>query len=314
MIKEATCKNCGKKFETEFTLTGNKPKIVFCSQECCDEYNEKDEFKRFATCKNCGKNYQTKMYMSGKYNRSEYCSTECYNEYFEREKRYIPPEGKCLWCGGVVKPRKKANGQYWVPAYCCNEHFELALKAKFPYQEETKCICVVCGKEFVHKTNPKTRKPVSVKYCSDECYRIGFKQNRNKTFMEKYGVSHPLKREDILEKFKQTNIKKYGVPYPLLKHLEEHSRIFNVNKNFAILLESYNIDYIMEYKIDNLYYDFYLPKYNLLIEINPTYTHSTVKPRGMQTAKGKDKNYHYNKTMIMVIFAYVYGIGLIKKI
>ena len=113
--------------------------------------------------------------------------------------------------------------------------------------------------------------------------------------MEKYGVSHPLKREDILEKFKQTNIKKYGVPYPLLKHLEEHSRISNVNKNFAILLESYNIDYIMEYNLDNLYYDFYLPKYNLLIEINPTYTHSTVKPRGMQTAKGKDKNYHYNK-------------------
>ena len=107
MIKKTTCKNCGKKFETEFTLTGNKPKIVFCSQECCDEYNEKDEFKRFATCKNCGKKYQTKMYMSGKYNRSEYCSTECYNEYFEREKRYIPPEGKCLWCGGVVKPRKK---------------------------------------------------------------------------------------------------------------------------------------------------------------------------------------------------------------
>ena len=58
------------------------------------------------------------------------------------------------------------------------------------------------------KQMQKQEKEYPVKYCSDECYRIGFKQNRNKTFMEKYGVSYALKREDILEKFKQNEYQK----------------------------------------------------------------------------------------------------------
>nr|DAO15252.1 MAG TPA: Protein of unknown function (DUF559) [Caudoviricetes sp.] len=264
MIKETFCRNCGKHFYTEFDNDGKHPKKYFCDQSCCDIFNSKDENKKYSICKNCKKSFQRKMYINGKYNRSEYCNKECYNEYFEREKRYIPPKGKCKYCNGEVEPRRKKNGQYWLPEYCCNEHFELAMQNKFPYKEKTEYICEICGTSFTVDTNPNTRKISIRKYCSDECRRIGFNIKKYKTLKEKYG-------DNLLPTISKINIE------------------------FSEKLNIYNIKYEFEYNMFGYFYDFYLPDYNILIEINPAFTHNSNKNF---ICKPVSKEYHYNKTKI----------------
>lgn len=262
IIKETFCRNCGKHFYVEFNNDGKHPKKYFCDQHCCDIFNSKEENKKYNVCKNCGKSFQREMYLNGKYNRSEYCNKECYNEYFEREKRYIPPKGKCKYCNGDVEPRRKKSGQYWVPEYCCNEHFELAMQSKFPYKEEVEYICEICGTPFTVKTNPKTRKVSIRKYCSDECYRIGYNLNKYKTLKKKYG-------DNLLPVISKINIE------------------------FSKELNNYNIKHLLEYNVSGYFYDFYLPEYNILIEINPAFTHNSNNKN--LVCRSISKDYHYNK-------------------
>lgn len=313
MLKQIKCKYCRQPFMSDHSEGKGvpKPKIVFCSQECCDNYN-KYVNKKENVCKECGKSFSAVMYMTGKLDRNQFCSKECYRTNYEREKRYIPPAGVCKYCHGIVKPRRKQSGQYWTPTFCCNEHYEAYMKELYPYQEQTENICVVCGKKFYHKTNPKTRKAVKVKYCSTDCYRKGFIENRKETFIKNYGVEHPFKLQEIVDKWRDTNIEKYGTPYPLLKYISEHKQeiVSENNLHFAEILEKEDIKYQTELMLsdDNQklvrFYDFYLPDYNLLIEINPTYTHSTIKPKGLDGVKGKTKEYHKNKVDLANSFGF----------
>lgn len=66
---------------------------------------------------------------------------------------------------------------------------------------------------------------------------------------------------------------------------------------FIKLLEKYKIKYQQEeFYLCGLNYDFYLPDYNLIVEISPTYTHS-INPTGY-ISHGKPKDYHVNKIKI----------------
>lgn len=67
------------------------------------------------------------------------------------------------------------------------------------------------------------------------------------------------------------------------------------NLAFEKLLKDNNIDYEREYSLDKKRFDFKVG--NVLIEINPTFTHnSTYTP--FEYNKPLDKNYHKNKTLI----------------
>lgn len=75
--------------------------------------------------------------------------------------------------------------------------------------------------------------------------------------------------------------------------------ISKINIAFAGLLDKYNIAYEIEYnnhgKIVGYFYDFYLSEYNLLIEINPTFSHSVIPN---QLGWCVDKDYHYDKVKL----------------
>lgn len=61
---------------------------------------------------------------------------------------------------------------------------------------------------------------------------------------------------------------------------------------FIHLLEKYNIKYECEYNLENkFWFDFYLPEYNILVDINPTYSHSAIKT----TYEAKRKYYHWDR-------------------
>nr|DAX73781.1 MAG TPA: endonuclease-like protein [Caudoviricetes sp.] len=102
--------------------------------------------------------------------------------------------------------------------------------------------------------------------------------------------------------FKSTCQEKYGVDYPvLLKEVKEAQGniISKLNTRFCEELSKYNINYSLEYRINDLSYDIAIQNFNILIEINPTYTH-TVLGNHYNGFKYNEKfeQYHINKTNV----------------
>lgn len=117
------------------------------------------------------------------------------------------------------------------------------------------------------------------------------------TFMKKYGVKRAMSVPEFREKFEKSMIEKYGVPYYTQTEdyrTNEHFRISKVNLKFAELLEQTDIKYDMEFSIDRKSYDFIVG--STLIEINPSYTHSTVGNHWNK--EGLPEDYHLNKTKL----------------
>lgn len=119
------------------------------------------------------------------------------------------------------------------------------------------------------------------------------KENTENTNLEKYGVKNPFQSEKIKEQIKKSNLKLYGVEYP-----SQNKEFFLKKLKYGLLIQhidnlsyqgSYEKDFIMKYKdkvkienglsikykyldVDKIYHsDFYLPDYDLIVEIKSTY-------------------------------------------
>lgn len=342
------CEYCGSDYEYELSKNG-KPKIIFCSQDCCDKYNQ--ENKRYAKCKNCDKEFQTLRYMSGKYNRSQFCCKKCEAEY--NIKQNPTRQAICKNCGKSFEQRRRqSDNTFSTSEFCCNECASNYRK-RVPIGYDN---CRVCGKIFKQGTYKGCNRLKQDWFCSEECSKTYYdkkyktiKYNKckqcGKLFVLKQGMNDKRMfcSEDCLKKFEyesrlqpqkckfcggyfipertpsgrrsrscfcsddcwlkywqQTNEEKYGVPYTFMLN-NKHLKISKQNLQFAELLKRAQIKF--EYEFDriekeNTYcysYDFYLPDYNLLIEINPTFSHSTI-PNCFNWSVKKD--YHYNKTLL----------------
>ena len=85
----------------------------------------------------------------------------------------------------------------------------------------------------------------------------------------------------------------------MLNHIEMISK---TNKEFKKLLDKNNIISEFEFKIDKKSYDLHILNTNILIEINPTYTHNSTKSYkvGKGIHKPRSKSYHLNKTKLAI--------------
>lgn len=59
----------------------------------------------------------------------------------------------------------------------------------------------------------------------------------------------------------------------LLKRKQKYIKTSKVERKFGRLLTKYNIKYKKQYKLNNKFYDYYLPEYHLLVEIDGNYWH-----------------------------------------
>lgn len=128
-----------------------------------------------------------------------------------------------------------------------------------------------------------------------------------KNSIRKWGVSHPFKTDEVKQKSSNTCQDKYGVLWPCMTEQCRNSQggtISNINKEFAKLLDEYNIEYEMEFPLMNYSYDFKIG--NTLVEIDPTYTHNSTKGTYFNGTESKplDKNYHINKTLLANQFGF----------
>lgn len=120
-------------------------------------------------------------------------------------------------------------------------------------------------------------------------------EKRRKTCLEKYGVESTSKLPEVKLKAEQTNIEKYGVPYRCLASdfITKYGADSKPNLEFAKILDSLNIEYTREFQLSRYRYDFKVN--NILIEIDPTFTHNSTS--NFFNNKGIDKDYHFNKSM-----------------
>lgn len=115
--------------------------------------------------------------------------------------------------------------------------------------------------------------------------------------MKKYGVDCPMKRPEVMQKMIENNMKKYGVPFYCMHEkcrAAQGSQPSKIAESFADKLKTLSgkeIEY--EYRIGRRSFDIHILDSNVLIEIDPTYTHSTVPVEKFGSIKA---NSHKEKT------------------
>lgn len=210
----------------------------------------------------------------------------------------------CKFCGKEFKP--KSNRQQ----YCKGPHIRQ---------------CPVCGKDYVEDNVENLKRPPVA--CSYECRKI----KREQTSLEKYGRKDPGNTKEARTKARNTCLEKYGSEYPLqnkeiqkkgqksllskygVDNIQKLNRVDRNNLNslldidntlkskdsesnntFISKLNNLSIQYQVEFVIEDRSYDICILDQNVLIEIDPTYTHNSFGNHWDEN--GLDKYYHRDKT------------------
>ena len=146
-----------------------------------------------------------------------------------------------------------------------------------------------------------------------------FKEKSKETCLEHYGEEHPMWSEEVKNKVKQTNLEKYGVENvrqkgsPILEKLKQaclekygvpyycmteqckqaaSNTISATNKYIKDYLKELGLDVSLEKQVGWYSYDIDLGN-NVLLDINPSYTHTVNETDGR--FKPKSKEYHFNR-------------------
>ena len=298
--KTAVCKKCGKEFNIfRSPVTGR-----WNYRTCCDECNGPEKTK-IVKCQSCGKEFKIERVAWGGFSGRKYCD-DC--DTTKKETKTLI----CQKCGKKFEvPRRKNHGGFEEKKYCSN---------CFQDHQPTKTlICQRCGKEFTVDRYKTTGIFKYRKYCYDcaskedvvTCKKCGkqFKATNTIQGKRKNQIFCPdCRRENWLDKAVRTCQEKYGVDYPCQRSecIESSGiTISKLNKYFYNVLAANNIETDFE-KIVGIYsYDLYVKNTNILIEINPTYTHNVL---GNHFNNWKyDKNleeYHLNKTQMAQLHDY----------
>lgn len=205
----------------------------------------------------------------------------------------------------------KNNGYFWVSS----------LESK---KNKSKKACLdKFGVEFAFqdpKVQEKIKKTLIDRYGVDHPSKSNtILQKSRKTCLEKYGSTHYSSSEIGRQRLNKKNshyfegetteywAKEIGISRTYFGQLvkrtgfDETKRFVKsgptyIENSIVNILDSLQINYIKEFKIENRYADFYIPSFNLIIEANGNYWHSD--------AVNKDQNYHFNKKRLYDIFGY----------
>lgn len=264
-----TCAHCGKEFET------NKPNQIYCKGP------------HYRPCPVCGK--PVKMIDNDFTRPPKCCSYEC--SHIKRKQNFKPR--KCEICGEEFIPKSG------VQLVCEKNHYRN---------------CVICGKLFLIEHAKDTKVT-----CSQECltkhlrkesirkygvpHPMYLKEVQDKfkaTMMDKYGVEHALQSRYLQSKNQQTNISKYGTPYACMlpqckESPENYTTISKINKSISYKLIGAGIPNQLEKLVGRYSYDIYIPDQNILIEVDPSYTHNVY---GNHFNSPVRKDYHRDKTQV----------------
>ena len=122
---------------------------------------------------------------------------------------------------------------------------------------------------------------------------------RMKTNKLRYGDTMPFNKPEAYKKQRATLLARYGVttgfltPNALESNMTRSSRL-NHNLQEQII-QATGKEVILEKRVGTKLFDLYIPEDSMLIELNPTYTHSCIPTPYLP---GVDKYYHRDKTKL----------------
>lgn len=303
------CKNCGKKFDFPMNKagTGYNRTAKFCSRECDVAYWRKQNEDKYGwgICEQCGKKFRLEKKVSGRgYKQKKFCSIECealhhkeISESFHEHKgdKY----GICLECG--KKFEQVWLGKYYSKSSFCSEFCrEVYADKKYPNRVK---YCRFCGKRVPLKfSNVKKGKYDISDYCSDEC-REAFERETSgkavcpicgKTFYREAFVDYRGHRD-----YKKGFIFKYcsDCRAKLPRSSEAEQKAYIRFSQEGIVCD------VQEYNVGDSYYDFKVTNFNILVDINPTFTHC-LEPNFINS--GKTEDYHYRRVEIAAKAGFYY--------
>lgn len=277
------CKDCDKQYYID-----KEKKIEEVGEEqYIKQQKEKEEaYKkaRIRVCPKCGKSFEVPKLANGNYSHRIYCSDKCSGildkkvvTHTENNDTIVSeyPMLTCVICGKeFIGKYNSSNKRATDKKYCSVECEKIALERwKESYQANKKRVCAYCGKEFIVPRLADGHFSEMI-YCSDDCRHVGSSKNQ---LMAN-------------EQRKITCQKKYGVDFPCLsKQCREANDniISNINKKFADFLMEHGIYCDFEFSIERRAYDLIIRNTNILIELNPSYTHTV--------AGNHYNNYKYNE-------------------
>ena len=269
-IQDINCAYCWKLFHPQ------KRGWKYCSRACRDNARKNREVKQ---CPCCGNEFE---FFPNAISPKKYCSKQCYDK---MQKTLADKE--CIVCGKSFHP-KRASAKYcskecynsdrcnsWVCPTCWKKFSVRSNRTKYCCREcaykafmNEDSICPICWKTF-HAERWQI-------YCSKDC------------FWKAHSIFMKDKRDNASEEEKKIWVENFmGDSWDIKSKTNE--------KYWAYLKGLWFEDISFEHPIWWKFYD--LKVWEILIELNPTYTHnSTYGPKfknSIWTPKAPD--YHYNK-------------------
>jgi len=151
----------------------------------------------------------------------------------------------------------------------------------------------------------KRKQASRAKYGTDLPAQSAIVQDAMRQMLEKHwGVPFSGQIPEVHEKAAETSLKRYGMIHcmntPAAREKASRTMLANrtgrashINQRFAEFLKSHNIEYTEEKFVAGKWFDFCV-RDNVLIEINPSYTHSLIPSHWDDS--GKTEDYHLKRT------------------
>lgn len=288
--KHKTCKWCGK----EFTVKSTSQKAT-CSKDCANKLREQTCLKKYGTL-NVRQNEAIKE-KAAKTNLEKYGSTTYLTS--TEGKKKIAEINLEKW--GTDKPATSAVVQEKIR----NSMMEKYGVNYYTEAKDFRSKCVATSLKHYGTISPTQSPEVKAKIKQTFIRNWGVDnpsknpeviQKIHNTFMKKYGTQAVVHIPEIKEKIIKTTMERYGVPYGVMTpQAKNHSgAISQTNLKFIELLEQLeHLSATPEFHIGSKGYDIRINGTNILIEIDPSYTHSLVKNHWGGCI---DMEYHIRKT------------------
>lgn len=274
-MKSKICKLCGK----EFIPTKNAQRI------CSDIH--------YRSCEVCGKKFVITMPS----NSQLCCSKECTVKKRQATtlKRFGVPHA--LQNPDLVKKAEQTSLERFGVKHASQSE-EIKQKQKATCQERYGVNSPYQMPDFWDKYKKTSLERYGVEYPMQTDW---FKEKLAKTCQTKYGSTYTFQSGIVHERSKQACMEKYGVPYPCMSDQcreASHFTISGVNKEISdrLATEAGLICELDKVHINRFSYDIHILNTNILLEIDPTYTHNVF---GNHWGPSKiTSDYHLNKSKL----------------
>lgn len=291
----AVCKICGNEFTKRCSILDTTETCgVSCMAELIKRRRMESSLKTEKVCKFCGKKFHPKSV------RDVYCYDRHYKncvvcskqfEVFPKKQSYL--NETCSKECSYVLSKSKIDTEQMVAnlrsTMLARYGVENAINIPGVKDKIRKTTKEKYGVEWYTQTDEYREhvKQTSIEKYGTEHHLASeeIKQKRITTNLERYGTENVFASEIVKKKIKSTMIERYGVDNPS-KDSELHrmavssSRQSSFESRVCALLEQYGIEYSQHYvlKQGSLIheFDFYIPKYKILIDCDGRYFHSYI--------------------------------------